>query len=585
MKIGNDGGAGATSAKDVGLSESLAHALEQVSALRESVERMSDVVNSVIHNHTPNFLDSLSDFGTHELLGAAMLENEALTQSLSGFNMQNEPTAQRQHDLDTLHALAQIGAMGTIFTEEQTSQAFDMLAAMLRTAPAFQGVDKFQNFAAIAPIILRAPEVAQMRNLGSLDDNMRALVQYAHLTGDYTPAGMTRRTDQLLAIAEAVGLPFGQLERIMSMAIPMARSVGASVSETALLTAALVQGGLGGRSGFAMGQIFSGLLQTGGPLSATLQNELESVNRSLGGTAHRFTHSEMNEHIAGLVRLGLMNSLGQLTVLNSAGGVDIARVVTDIDASGHRMDPIAFGNALRNAFSVRGQRGAELLKVMDQLTPALFAAVNSTPGAAAQQAAFAATPLQQFEQVIARLEDIGNILATTILPDFLLLEGGLLAFLNAVDDFLAKHKFLASLIGHTLIGTAGGFAVGGPGGAFMGATVGAVKAIVDDISRPRAVPPGSPFAVLLAPQNAEKEAPNVTVNAPLTVTVQGDMLGDYANLSAFLSQWWAQNAGAVGNAVQQQIRQMQRQSRRMTMRDMQQADGYTAAIADGAGYR
>ncbi len=585
MKIGNDGGAGATSANDEGLSESLAHALEQVSALRESVERLSDVVDALLYSQASNFSYSLIDFGARESLGAAMQENEALTRSLSAFNMQNEPAAQRQHDLDTLYALGQTGAKGTIFTEEQTSQAFDMLAAMLRTAPAFQGPDKFQNFAAIAPIILRASEVAQMRGLGSLDDNMRALVQYAHLTGDYTPAGMTQRTDQLLAIAEAVGLPFGQLENIMSMAIPMARSVGASVSDTALFTSALIQGGLGGRAGFAMGQIFSGLLQTGGPISATLQNELESVNRSLGGQGHRFTRSEMNEHITALLNLGLMNGAGQLTVLNAQGGVDIARVVADIDAAGHRMDPIAFGNALRNAFSLRGQRGAELLKVMDQLTPALFAAVNSTPGAAAQQALFAATPLQQFEQIIARLEDIGNILATTILPDFLQLETGLLSFLNAVDNFISAHPFIASLIGHTLIGAAGGFAVGGPEGALVGATAGAAKAVVDDMSHLFTVPDGNPLTRLLPNQAGDEAPPNVTVNAPLTVTVQGDMLGDYANLSAFLSQWWAQNAGAVGNAVQQQIQQMQRQSRRMTMQDMQQADGYTAAIAHGAGYQ
>ena len=552
MPIGKDGGAGAISVDHGGFFESFSRALEQVSALRDSVERLSGGINSVLHDQTSNLFEFLISFWARKSLGEAMQKNEALMRPLFAFDIQSGLAEQKQHhlDLDAPLAFAQASTLGMSFTTEQTSQAYDMLAVMLRTAPAFQGADRFQNFAAIAPIILRASEVAQMRGPGLLDDNIRALVQYAHLIGNHGPASTTRGTDQLLAIAEATELPFSQLENIMRMAIPMAHSVNAYVPDTALFTAALIQGGL-------------------------------------GGSTHRYSRSEMNEHAAALLNLGLMNSAGQLTVLNAQGGGDIARGVADIDAAGHRMDPIAFGNALRNAFSLRGQRGAELLKVMDQLTPALFAAVNSTPGTAAQQAAFAATPLQQFEQIIARLQDIGNILATTILPDFLRMETGLLAFLNAVDDFLAHHHVIASIIGHALGGAAVGFTFGGPAGALVLGGAGAAVGAVESLPAGNPVPHEMPGYALSqeALFGRHDEPGQITVNAPLTVTVQGDMLGDYANLSAFLSQWWAQNAGSVGNTVKQQIQHMQRQSRRMTMQDMQQADGYTAAIADGAGYR
>ncbi|HUC16453.1 MAG TPA: hypothetical protein VMA37_02065 [Acetobacteraceae bacterium] len=222
--------------------------------------------------------------------------------------------AAMSRDIQFLSGLARQSAIGTIYTEQQTAQAFDMLAAMLATAPPFQGPDRWQNFAQLAPIVLRASEVATMRGLGSLQANMEALTWYAHVTGAYDPASMIQRSDQLLAIAERTGVSLPTLERTMSYSVPIARAAHASMSETALLTAALVQGGLGSRAGIAVGQIISGLLQTGGPITAALGSALQSTQQALGADANSYTGRRLTPHVAALHALGLLDNRGNLAM-------------------------------------------------------------------------------------------------------------------------------------------------------------------------------------------------------------------------------------------------------------------------------
>lgn len=337
-------------------------------------------------------------------------------------------------DEKRMDELARRTAIGTIYTTTETAQAYQMLAFMLRTAPAFQGPQKFAHFEALAPIVLRASEVATMQHLGTLEENMIAMTRYAHLLGAYAPKLMTAASNQLLATAEVTHEPLTRLEKIMAYSVPLARGLGVSVSDTALITGALIQGGLGQKAGVAVARILTGMLQTGGPITASLQTALDT----LGSNAVHYKGKQLKSHILGLHELGILNAAGSLTVTDKAGDVVWSKVIAAIDAASKRLPKQAFANAVYAAFGMRGSRAANLLPVLGKLVDSFEKAVTETPTALQQQMLFAQTTQQQLQQLLARVIDVGNALATFLLPALNKLLDVLLAIFNEIDGFLAN---------------------------------------------------------------------------------------------------------------------------------------------------
>ncbi|MDA8051056.1 MAG: hypothetical protein M0002_13825 [Rhodospirillales bacterium] len=474
-----------------------------------------------------------------------------------------DPTArhdpkQLAHDVRFLRELSFRTAQGTIYTAQETAAAYGTIANILRTAPKFQGKHKFPDFASVAPILLRASEVASMQSLGSLSESAKAMVMYAHLTGAYTPAATVRRTNQMLAMAEVTGMKMPALERVMSYGLPIIRALGGSMSQGALLTAFLAQAGLGRRAGYAVGQMASGLLQTGGPLTAALEQQYNSAQKALGKHFIPVTKAKMNAHVLALHNLGLLDSSGRLTVLGPGGRLSIHKEIAALIAASGRMSKQALASALHAAFGIRGERGAALVAMLGHLYASFGKAVSTTPGAARQQALFAKTPLQQFEQVWARLQDIGNIMATTVLPDFLAITNMLLRLTNMIDTLFRRHPYLANALFQGALGAA----VAGP--------VGAVTGVTSALLTPHKI--RRPHLDTLAPwvRNLLGMGPSKTevhVTAPLNVTVEGSMLGDYASLSMFLSDWWHKHSAEVGASVAHQIKATQTHHKRATFLD------------------
>ncbi len=474
-----------------------------------------------------------------------------------------DPAARRDpkllaHDVKFLRDLSFRTAQGTIYTTQETAAAYGTIANILRTAPKFQGKHKFPDFAAVAPILLRAAEVTSMQSLGSLSESAKAMVMYAHLTGAYTPAATVRRTNQMLAMAEVTGMKMPALERVMSYGLPIIRALGGSMSQGALLTAFLAQAGLGRRAGYAVGQMASGLLQTGGPLTAALEQQYNSAQKALGKHFIPVTKAKMNAHVLALHNLGLLDSSGRLTVLGPGGRLSIHKEIAALIAASGRMSKQALASALHAAFGIRGERGAALVAMLGHLYASFGKAVSTTPGAARQQALFAKTPLQQFEQVWARLQDIGNIMATTVLPDFLAITNMLLRLTNMIDTLFRRHPYLANALFQGALGAA----VAGP--------VGAVTGVTSALLTPHKI--RRPHLDTLAPwvRNLLGMGPSKTevhVTAPLNVTVEGSMLGDYASLSMFLSDWWHKHSAEVGASVAHQIKATQTHHKRATFLD------------------
>ena len=245
-----------------------------------------------------------------------------------------------------------------------------------------------------------------------------------------------------------------------------------------------------------------------------------------------------------------------LTVLNAQGGIDLAKVLADIQAYGAHHKAADLASVLYAGFGMRGMRGAALVALQQGNFAAFEKAIAGTPGAAAQQATFAKTPLQQFEQVWARLRDIGNVLATAVLPDFLKLTEMMLALTQGLDSFFTKHPYLSKILVEGGVGAL----VAGPDGALVGAISGANPAGV-----PIQPDKNSPlYRLLHAPTGGTGDV-TVTLNSP--ITVQGPLIGTQNELDMILNNWWGQHSPAITATIKQALAASQQRARRATLQD------------------
>ncbi len=499
--------------------------------------------------------------GFYKSISEAMGENQALTQTLSAFNVPGLMGAQRERDFDLLHELARVSAVGTSYTEQETAQAMLGAAQM----GDFTGATGIEKFAGVFPSALTMAEVGKVRGLGSIADNPKATIGYADMTQRYSAGQLAPALDKILAIAESTHSSLSSVEATMTGGLPAAAAAagGTNIDQATEAIGYLMHVGLGQSAGNAVGQMILGALTTGGPMNAGLAQERAAAAQAMGENAPQFR--DMTAHVQALRDLGVTDAAARLTVLNAEGGVDLGKILADIRSYGAHHRSTDLTDVLHQAFGIRGMPDTTPRALQQGSFTDFEKAIAGMPGAAAQRAMVAATPLQQFEQSLARLRDIGNLLAAAILPDFTMLEMGFLGLLEAVENFLSRYKFAASLVGHAALGAIAGWSAGGLAGAAAGTAIGAGAVYPESMIKNE---PDWIKAHHLAVAPPSLPPPSeITVNAPLTVTVQGDMLGDYASLGAFLSEWWEKNSGAIGDAVNQQIRRLQTQSRRSTMQD------------------
>lgn len=528
-------------------------------------------------------------FAGYESFKQAMTENLALTQSLAMFNMGRLSPAQKQADMSMLRDLARQSAIGTIYTEAETARA--MLGAAQISG--FTGPKGMAQFASVFPIALRMAEVGQMQGLGSIKENIKAAIGYAHLTGRYSAKALVPGLDQVLAIAERTHSTIAQVLTTEKYGMPMAVAAGANVDQTADLIGFLMRAGLGRSAGYSVGQMILGVLKTGGALNAQLSDARNAAQKQLGAHAEHFKN--MKGHQAALHALGILDAAGRLTVLNKSGGIDLAKVVADIQRFAATHTKALVEGVLYNAFGTRGLRGAALIAEQQKRLAAFEKLVAGTLGAAAQQSLFAHTPLQEFEQLLARLEDIGNVLAANLLPAL----GEFLAFLDrtlgSIDRFLARHHLAAGAAGGAAVGAAVGSIVPGVGtavGAAVGAGVGVAAVGLSEAAQPDKHAPThsanslaaairrralhEPIVVRPAgthgdpifthPVGGPAPAPGpMTINQDFHVTVNG--IADALGITGLMNEWWGTHRGDVAAAAKDAVQQQVQQNRRRTFLD------------------
>lgn len=401
-----------------------------------------------------------SGFSIYEAGKMALTERQSLAETLQAMQLPTSGPASEPF-YRQMYALMARSAEGTIYTEATTARASVEAAKIL----GFSGVKGANQFASIFPVILRMAEVGQQYGLGGLNQNILSASMYAHLTGRYSATSLGPGLDKVLALSMHTGMSITSLERTMSQGLPMVKAAGANVDLGGELVGFLARGGLGRRAGYAVGQMLVGLLTTGGPLTAHLAKVKGALIHTLGGnTPHLPGRSK---HIQALEDLGLMDPHGQLTVLDKQGNINLRAVMQDIANAKAHMTRANLLQALHAALGVRGLRGAALLDMTNFL--AFDKTISGTASSVALQKQLAQQPLQQLQQVWARLKDIANVMATAVLPDFETLTGALLHLVTGIDRFMRVHPMLAKMI----VEGAAGYMIGGPLGAAAGITAGA----------------------------------------------------------------------------------------------------------------
>lgn len=375
-----------------------------------------------------------------------------------------------------LHGLIRGSAVGTIYTQQQTAEAYSVGAGVLVQSNDKRGIASYNK---LFPTLLRTSEVAAQFGLGSVTSNVAALSGLPHLLGQYDPAKMSAIDDLLLKVAEATHHSLTSVVRASSLALPPLIAAGVNPSEALTYLATGIRGGLQNRAGYALGQMVLGLTDTGGALSGHLVKERAALLHTHGKPSYG---GKMSAHTAALHAMGLVNSQGRLTVMDKHGDLNLDAMVSDVVRFAQAHDKQTYLSTLHAGFGVRGMRMMEILVKGQQQVAALEKRLAALPSGAAQQAELANTPMQKLEQVLARLQDTLNDLATRVLPQFTTGVDGLLAVVNRLDAFFSggggpKGRVAGFGAGAALGATIGG-KLFGPEGAVIGAIIGGEAALM-----------------------------------------------------------------------------------------------------------
>ncbi len=325
-----------------------------------------------------------------------------------------------------------------------------------------------EKFAAIYPTILRLGEVAEMQHMGGMGESMVAAISYAHMTDRYDPKDLEPGLDRLLNVARLTHESVAGEQAVLKYSVPIGQAAGMKADDIAGLTGFLqVLGFSGTTAGTGLGQLISGLA----PISITRHGA--------------------DAKAKALQALGVMDDKGGIREDVAPGGhVNAMALLQHIADFAKKNEPIEVLKVLREAFTVRGMRVAGAMESPDAI-PRLVTYIdqlNRLPGARATQDALAQSPLQAFEQMLARANDVGNTLVTGTLPGLQKAFEGLTAVLTGLNTFLKDHEGTATVGGYMaealglgflfksgkgllgMLGVGGGAGAAGTGAMATGAT-------------------------------------------------------------------------------------------------------------------
>jgi hypothetical protein len=414
-------------------------------------------------------------FAGYESYKASMEEDLAIRNALiEGLHIRPDSPEFAQA-FQRMHQIASDASEGTVFSQAKTAIAMPVMAREL----GFTGQEGMENFAQIFRPALQAAEVAQMTGLGSIDHSLSASVEYAHMTGAYDPKELEQHLNVLRSVAQLTNRSMGAEETILKYSVPIGIAAGMDPDQTAISTGFLQQQGFNSSTaGTGLSALILGALNTGGGIGAHLEHARRNMEHQFADALHlkpeeaREAHGGRgSEHVAALHALGILNAGGSLTTVDQRGNFDLHKLEQDIYtfSQGHTHQVVL--DTLHAAFGTRGERVAGIFTEQGamQREDRFQQAVVTSPSAREIQSDLAQSPMQQFEQMLANLSNIGNTLATATLP---LVNSGLQALntgLSGVNDWLQHHHFAAEVSGYGLAGIIGASVLGFGGRMAAGA--------------------------------------------------------------------------------------------------------------------
>lgn len=399
----------------------------------------------------------------YEAMHAGMSEEASLVATMErGFHL--DSTDPKNTDLlAQLRAAAHQAVQGTSFTEAEGASGMATLAAPLGQ----RGRKGVETFLPVFETAAKISEAAKQLGIGSYEDTLAGAVEYAHQTGTYEPAELNRRLNDIFAITEA--LPETNVHeqaRIMSYVVPEATALGVDPTEAARGVGFLERAGLRGtRAATTLRQFMLGNMKTGGPLTAHMEHSAHELAHALSLSpegAESLHHMTGSEHIQALKGLGIIDARGHNVTEGADGNYDLDAGFTAIEGAAKRMPRAKFGMAMYNAYGVRGE-DADLLAER----PELFAqwrsdvsarsATNPLGTASAQEqlAHISQTTQQITGQAGARLNDVLNTLATSIMGEVRPTMSALAHGLAGLNDSMIGHPHVAAVAADALLVGAG----------------------------------------------------------------------------------------------------------------------------------
>lgn len=400
---------------------------------------------------------------------SAMQEDRALAQALQEMGYDpREPGFQLK--MDEMRGKVAEATAGTIYSEAHGA------SVLPGTAGQFSGLfntpqERRTAYQAVLPPALKFAEVAEQYHRGTIGESYKAGIGYLAMTNQTTEKGAETGLSQLLALSLATGDTIAQEQNVLKYSLPVGKAAGADPVETAALTGFMeILGFRGTTAGTGVGQMIMGLTGTGGPLAAQQRRE-KDMGREFSNILHlnpREMHavkeSRGKEHDIALKSLDLLDpKTGKISDQIAPGGhLAIQPFIEHVSGALQRMTPMQGLDSLRNAFTVRGSREAAELKDTETIKRLLdfFGTMKAAPSVDDLQKQLATRPLQQFEQMLANVANIGNTLATATLGPlntaFMTLNGYLAGF----NTFLKTHQGVTEAAGWTGLAMGGAAALG-----------------------------------------------------------------------------------------------------------------------------
>lgn len=383
----------------------------------------------------------------------AFEEDRSLAQSLQ--EMGYDPRAPGfQGLMDEMRGKVSGATANTIYSESHGA------SVLPGTAGQFSGLyntpdTRKQAYEAVLPEALKFAEVAEQYHRGSIGESYKAGIGYLTMTGQTDEKGATLGLAQLLNLSLATGNSISREQDTLKYALPIAKAAGADLNDAAALTGMMeILGFRGTTAGTGVGQIIVGLTNTGGPVAAQQQRE-QNVAKAFESILHLDPKSAQRavkaphekEHDIALRELHLTDATGKISQEVAPGGsLNMQALIEHISGSLQTMTPMRGLEVLRNAFTVRGSREAAELKDPETVARLLdfFKIQKDPPKIDELQKQLATRPLQQFEQMLANIANIGNTLATATLGPLNESFKTMNTWLVGFNNFLKEHQTIAA---------------------------------------------------------------------------------------------------------------------------------------------